>query len=201
MEWECFYIGPPIDDWDILRLLPDNLHALLQQINGCTLFHGGLHLRGACREPAWHSLREAWRGPQALFKLFPVLDETDVPFAQDCLGDQFVLRQGQVHKLSAEEGQLETTGLTLGGFLEAAHQDPLNYLSLFPLEKFRQEGRELEPGQLLSVYPPFIFKESAQGISLQAVPAPERLQFLADLARQVSTLAEGDKVQLKLAEQ
>jgi hypothetical protein len=200
MEWECFYIGPPVDDWDILRELPDNLHALLQQINGCTLFRGGLHLRGACQEPAWHSLREAWRGEHALHKLFPALQESDVPFAQDCLGDQFVLRGGLVSKLSAEDGQVEGLNLSLGEFLEAAHRDPLNFLSLFPLEKFRRGGNELEPGQLLSVYPPFISKESTQGISLKAIPAHERLRFLADLARQVSALAEGEKLQLKLTE-
>jgi hypothetical protein len=53
MEQECFNTGPPVGDRDILRGLPDNFHTLLRQVNGCALFHGGLRLRGACKETAW----------------------------------------------------------------------------------------------------------------------------------------------------
>ncbi len=51
--------------------------------------------------------------------------------------------------------------------------------------QFQAEGRTLSPGQLLSVYPPFCTAEAAQGVDLRAVPSLERLDFLADLARQL----------------
>ena len=38
---------------------------------------------------------------------------------------------------------------------------------------------------MLNVYPPFCTKEAENGVSLAAVPASERLHFLAELARQM----------------
>ena len=57
--------GHPIDDLDVLEKLPENLATLLRQTNGFIQYHGGLHVRGACLTPAWHSLRVAWLGDEA----------------------------------------------------------------------------------------------------------------------------------------
>ena len=74
-------------------------------------FDGGLHVHGACLDPGWHSLRHVLEGPEALYRLYSVLAPTDIPFAQDALGDQFILRQGIVHRLAAETGDLEALRL------------------------------------------------------------------------------------------
>ena len=108
-------------------------------------------MRGACREPAWHSLRE-----------------DDIPFAEDAVGDQWILRGDQVLRLAAETGDVEPLGL-----------------GLHPLLQLHQEGGRLEPGQLISVYPPFCTKESADGVSLRPVPADECHAFLWSLAEQL----------------
>src|SRR5206468_454105 len=99
---------------ETLGNLPDALRALLAEptdegrpFSGFIQFHGGLHTRGACLGPPWHSLGEAWRGETAISRLFPEVGESDVPFAQDYLGNQFLYRNGFVLKLSAELGRLE----------------------------------------------------------------------------------------------
>ena len=51
------YRGAALDDVDILDRLPMDLQQLLAQRNGFVAFRGGLHVRGACVEPRWHSLR------------------------------------------------------------------------------------------------------------------------------------------------
>jgi hypothetical protein len=66
-------------------------------------------------------------------------------------------------------------------FLRRALETPLESLGLHPLLQCQRESGTLEPGKLLSVYPPFCTKESAQGVSLRAIPALERISFLADL--------------------
>ena len=53
------FFGPPIDDEELFSQLPGNLSDLLRQINGFIQFQGGLHVRGLCRAPIWHSLRNA----------------------------------------------------------------------------------------------------------------------------------------------
>jgi len=180
------YAGSQITDIEILDRVPEDYGRLLNQTNGFILFDGGLHVRGAVLDPEWHSLRKAWLGASALHKLFPAIEETDVPFAQDCLGDQFVLRAGIVNKLDAEIGDVERLGMSLETFLSHAHENPVEFLSLQPLLQFISEGGKLRPGQLLSVYPPFITKESADGVSLKAISMYDRLGFLADFARQVA---------------
>jgi hypothetical protein len=188
------YVGSEITDTEILDKVPEDYRRLLNQTNGFILFDGGLHVRGAVLAPEWHSLRKVWSGDSALHKLFPAISESDVPFAQDCLGDQFLLRGGIVHKLDAEVGEVESLGMDLETFLNRAQEDPVEFLSLQPLLQFMSEGGELKPGQLLSVYPPFVTKESADGVSLRAISMFERIGFLVNLARQMSGISEGAKI-------
>lgn len=191
------FIGAKITDTDILNRLPESYRRLLKNENGFILFDGGLHVRGAVLSPEWHSLRKVWFGDLALHELFPAILETDVPFAQDCLGDQFVLRSDLVHKLDGEMGTVENLEIDLDAFLDCARENPLEFLSLQPLQQFQSEGGELKPGQLLSVYPPFIAKESANGVSLRAISMFDRIGSMADFARQVVDLREGTKVRIK----
>ncbi len=185
------YVGPPIDDPEILELVPIALREFLTRCNGYVAFHGGLHMRGACRSPVWHSLRHWWLGAGALHALFPSVDPSDVPFAEDGLGDQYLLRDGLVHRLSAEVGELECLEVDLEDFDAAVRADPIDYLSLEPLEEFRAGGGVLEPGQLLSVFPPFVLKESAAGVSYRAIATEDRIRFLADFARQIASVPDG----------
>jgi hypothetical protein len=190
------YFGPPIDDGEILPSLPSELTHLLRRANGYVAYDGGLHVRGACHEPKWHSLRAAWLGPSALHRLFPALCSSDVPFGEDALGHQFVIRHGMVHRLDAELGELESLNVDLADFDAAARNDPVEYLRLQPLEQFRAEGGILEPGQLLSVYPPYVFQESAGGVALRAIPASDRIAFLAHLAASIRDLPDGASVSM-----
>jgi hypothetical protein len=180
------YRGPQLDDQETFDRLPEDYQALLAQMNGFIKFGGGLHVRGACLEPTWHSLREVWTGEHALHRSFTQLQIDDVPFGQDALGDQYLLRNEVVHHLRAETGALDSLHCGLFDFLAAAEANPVEYLALAPLLKFQEQGQQLEPGQLLSAYPPFCTKESAQGVHLAAIPMMERIAFLARFAAQIA---------------
>jgi hypothetical protein len=179
------YVGPDADDREVLERVPEDLRRLLEQVNGLVAFDGGLHIRGAVKEPLWHSLRHAWTGGLAFHERYASVQPGDVPFAQDAVGDQWLLRDGRVVSLASETGELEPLGQTFGEFLEAARAAPVETLGLEPLMQFHAEGGTLPLGRLLNVYPPFCTKESADGVDLSPVPAIERLEFLADLARQM----------------
>lgn len=192
--------GPAIDDPEVMDRVPEALRNLLVQVNGFIQFGGGFHVRGACREPLWHSLSHAWAGRTALFSLFPSVKDADVPFAQDGLGDQYLLRDGRVLHLQAETGEISEVSHSLSSFLEAIQREPVETLQLQPLLAFWDEGGELEPGQLLSVYPPLCTKESAAGVSYNAIPAAERIGTLADLAAQLASHPDGAKVRFMVME-
>jgi hypothetical protein len=191
------YIGPPIDDPEMLERLPAEYGALLSRANGYVAYHGGLHVRGACLAPEWHSLRAAWEGERAVHRLWPAISPSDVPFAEDALGDQFILRDGLVHRLAAETGDLESLDVDLTGFDAAVRTDPVGYLNLAPLEAFRREGGTLRAGELLSVYPPYcVAAEGAR--SFRAIPALDRLGFLASLAAQLREIPDGTAVRFDI---
>lgn len=190
------FVGEPPDDNAVLAKLPRDYAAFLQVVNGCIVYGGGLHIRGASPKPDWHSLRQAWFGESCLSQTYAEVRADDVPFAQDYLGDQFLLRSGSVLRLRAETGEVEDLAVDWREFLAAAAANPSDVLSLQLLRRFQGEGKSLAPGHLLSVYPPLCTKESAQVVSLKAIPARERIRYLADLAAQIRDMPNGSKVRM-----
>ncbi|HYO76391.1 MAG TPA: hypothetical protein VE010_08010 [Thermoanaerobaculia bacterium] len=190
------YAGPMLDDIDTAEATPMDVWATVVDVNGFIAFGGALHVRGICFEPSWHSLGAAWTGERALHRLFPAIQPEDVPFAQDALGNQFVLREERVWFMEGETGELHSLGFDIQDWLAALIASPGNFLPLHVLEQFRAGGDELRPGYLLSAYPPFCAKESADGVSLRAIPIDERLGFLAALAAQLTTLPDGSRVRI-----
>src|SRR5688572_15464612 len=96
MTWQ----GESIDDVEILKEIPFELLQILSEANGFILHEGALHVRGACRTPEWHSLRNSWKGPNAFHVLYPSIKPTDIPFAQDQFGDQFLIREKSILRLT-----------------------------------------------------------------------------------------------------
>jgi hypothetical protein len=190
--------GPPIDDEAILARLPEQLAAALRDRNGCIAYRGGFHVRGACREPSWHSLRAACEGNDAFHVLYEEVLDTDVPFAEDGLGDQFLVRGGEVWHLWAETGEVEAMSPSLEAFFDAITSQATEVLSLEPVMAFLDAGQELKPGQLLMAYPPFCVSQSDQGVTLTAISTAERREFLATIARQIHDLPDGAEVQFKV---
>jgi len=180
--------------------VPSSLWGLLGQINGFVAFRGGLHVRGWCDEPSWHSLDRYWRGEAAIESSWAGLFETDLPFGEDCMGDQFLLREDRVHRLSGETGEIEATGQGLNEFLDAVCADPVESLRLEPLLRFEQEGSDLEPGRLLMAYPPFCTKEGGADSSIRSVPTDDLHGYLSTLARDIANLADGDQFRVEISD-
>jgi len=194
------YRGAALDDIDILERLPMDLQQLLAQRNGFVAFRGGLHVRGACKEPLWHSLRAAMEGPESFAERYRVVKGGDVPFAQSVFGDQFILRGKGVHKLDAYADTLEPVADDLTAFFFKVQEDPIGLLSLGHLAQYEGTGETLRPGELLMEWPPFVVEGSEKGVSLRRIPVQERLEFLADIAKQLRGVADGTKVEFKIEE-
>jgi len=185
--------GESIEDIELLRELPSNLVRILSDTNGFILHEGALHVRGASLTPEWHSLRVAMRGPSAFHTLYESVQAADIPFSQDQVGDQFLLRDGRVLRLSSETGEVEMLANSLVDFLSRVSQD---------IEGFLNVGlrHTMQPGQLLLAYPPFVFQESGAAASLKPVNAGEVILFHANLARQIRDVPDGGQVKLKITD-
>jgi hypothetical protein len=190
------YPGAPIDDPAVLERLPSELASALRRRNGCVGFLGALHVRGACLAPAWHSLRHAWDGPDALHELYTEVDPADVPFAEDGFGDQFLIREGRVLRLSGELGEIEDLAGSPAEFFARLITDAEQVLDYEPLLRFRDEGNDLRPGQVLAAHPPFVLQAAGTGRELRAEDAIERRRTLAALAKRLHGLPDGAHVRL-----
>lgn len=192
------FVGPPIDDEATLQRLPVDLQKLFAAANGFIQFNGGLHIRGACREPHWHSLGWAWDSEDAFHRRYPAVQPDDIPIGQDCIGDQFFLRQDVVYRLYAETGEIQELHVSFLGFLATVQEAPNQALGLEPLLRYQDAGKLLEPGELLSVFPPFCMQESPGEIHLSAVPALDRLNFLASFSKQLEDLDDGEEIRFEI---
>ena len=191
-EIHISYRGPNEYEKPLLALLPPELRELLAIVNGFVAFAGGLHVRGACPAPVWHSLRSIWRGHLALQRTYPLVREDDIPFAQDCMGDQFLLRGGQVFRMTLETGYLDNLRLTLPEFLAAAEENPVELLQMHPLVQLQKEGSGLKPGELINAYPPFSTAQAADGVTFRAVAADDQIAYEIDFFTKVESLEEGE---------
>jgi hypothetical protein len=170
-----------ITDEEIVEFLPDDLAEFYEEINGIIAFQGGLQIRGCVKEPRWNSLYEAWKGENALYKTYTNLYKEDVPFAQDCMGDQYFLREEMVWILQAETGEVFDLEVDFFDFIDEAIEDPVDFLSLHPLVQYLSEDGELNPGQLLSCSPP-LSEDVPDGTEyiMKPVDAEKQLNWLKE---------------------
>lgn len=189
MTWK----GESIEDVEILRELPHDLFRVLSEVNGFILHEGALHVRGACSAPEWHSLRTAWQGPNSFHALYPDVRKTDIPFAQDQMGDQFLLRDGAVVRLIGETGEIEPFCESLQKFFDEVRNDIKTFLGVGLQHK-------LGPGHLLNAYPPFCCDSGGKAVSLRPASALEVISWHAEFARKIRSIPDGGKIEFKVVE-
>ncbi len=193
------YEGPPLDEAELAAAaLPENFAGLLRQVNGFVCLHGGFHVRGICREPAWHALSTVTEGPRALHTHYRSVRLGDLPFGEECLGDQFLLRDGEVHRLYAESDQIEALSIGLGTFLDGLASEAIFELPDFLYDWYSQ-GR-LTADKAVHVYPPFVAAKPDSGYSFAPVPRLELLDYHFELSNQIRDLPDGARVRFKVTE-
>lgn len=185
------YTGLKIDDLDTYDILPDYLKVFFLQQNGLIAFHGGFHIRGCVLTPDWHSLRKVWFGDLKLSGLFDLVSPDDIPIAQDCFGDQYLLRGNEVVRLMSETGDLQFLKIGFNDFLVQVSTDPAETLFIPNINHFN-----LQQGQLLDVFPPFCINTGAEH-SIKPIPFEERLHYLSNLSRQINNLPDGTIVEIR----
>jgi hypothetical protein len=191
------YTGGELTDLATFARLPVYLQTFLREQNGVVAYFGGLHIRGCVAEPTWHSLDAAWQGPTAFWRTYNEVTESDIPFGQDCVGNQFLLLGDAELLLDTETGELADLEVDFKHFLFGVEKYPLDALGMEPLRGFQQQGGVLQPGQLVSVFPPFcIAVNSGKAPSLKAVAAADRLGWLADFHQKIKDLPDGQTIQL-----
>ena len=193
------YEGPPLEEAELAAAdLPSNFAGVLKQMNGFVCLHGGFHVRGIYEEPVWHALSTVTEGPRALHAHYRSVRPGDIPFGAECLGDQFMLRDGEVYRLYAETDQIEALSMGLGTFLDGLASEAIFELPDFLYDWYVQ-GR-LTADKAVHVYPPFAAANPGSGYSFAPVPRLELLDYHAELSKQIRDLPEGARVRIKVTE-
>ncbi|QSE98990.1 SMI1/KNR4 family protein [Fulvivirga lutea] len=188
------YHNTDISDKSTFDKLPKELQDFFSQVNGIIAYNGGLQIRGCINEPEWISLEAIWSD---LHKTYDCLTKEDIPFAQDAFGDQFIWRNGHIHRLSAEFGELEDLELDFSSFLEKETENPVDFLMLESFNQLYDSDIRLSPGQLMNVYPPFMF-DTNDNRSFKPVPAKEQIDFLKSIYLQTKDLPDGQQMKINI---
>ena len=186
------YSGQKIDDIDTFDILPDFLKDFYLSQNGFVAFNGGFHFRGCVKTPKWHSIKEIWFGDIKLSRLFASVDINDIPFAQDCFGDQFLIRKNTILRLSSETDEILDLGIDFNGFLNQIYNNPFEFLNI---DNIDIPG--LKPGQLINVIPPFCVKAD-KGYSFKPIDMIEQIRFLSEFSKQIKDLPNGTMIDFKI---
>lgn len=173
------YINTDCDNPELINSLPPEMKSFYKEVNGLIAFNGGFQIRQIGTGPAWNSLENYWTGENALHKSYPNLSPEDIPFAQDCMGDQYVFRGGSVWQLLTETGDLDDLELEFDEFIDEVIEDPVEFLALYPLIDFLDSGNELNPGELLAPNIPFS-EETEEEYTFTVQPSEKRLAWLVD---------------------
>jgi len=185
------YIGKEIEDKDTFDILPDYLKDYYTRQNGLIAYHGGLHIRGCVLTPKWHSLGYVWFGALKLSDLFDCLTPNDIPFAQDCYGDQFLIRDNKIMRLLSETSDLEFLDIDFNNFIKKVKEDPKGFLKIGNTDKFA-----LKPGQLVNVIPPFCINIDTER-SFKLIDSEEQIRFLSYFSKQINKLPDGTIIKIE----
>lgn len=172
-----------------MQEIPTEYKRYLESGQPLWLYHGNLQIRGLSVEPRWNNLHRYWLGERAFHKAYNSLLETDIPFAQDCFGDQFILRKEIVFKLQCESDDYEKTGLSFSQWLNWIGENPDERLNV-------DTSVAISPGNLLMAFPPFCFKE-ASSASIKEISMDEVHAFHAEIASKIRNLGDGEKIELR----
>jgi len=189
---DIIYIGQEIDDFDTFDILPSYLKKFYLKQNGLIAFNGGLHIRGCIKFPQWHSLNNAWFGSIKLSESFESIEINDVPFGQDCFGDQFVIRNNNIWRLSSETDQIKDLGIDFYEFIKLINCRPEEILGFHDLGTIK-----IKPGQLVNVFPPFCV-EAKNGYSLKPIENDEQIRFLSYFSKKMKKNPNGTLIDLEL---
>ncbi len=166
------YKGEPINDWLTFNRLPGCIQDFLIEINGFTVRNNG----GCVNSPDWHSLNEVWHGGTRLSDLFDSIRPDDIPIAQDCVGNQFIIRQNKICMLDVETGRIELMEIDFQEFIRQIAE-----LSYDELQDSNMQNVELVPGQHFSYYP--VDNSPVLDFSLKAFDSLAHLKLLSMIAR------------------
>lgn len=164
---------------ELFQKLPEDLQDFYESINGLLAYNGGLQIRSCTDSGSWHSLARFWTGELALHKTYPNLLESDIPFAQDCVGDQYFMREDGVWLLSAETGECMDMEVDLDEFFESAIEDPVEYLAMEPLVHLLDRDGGLPIGELVHVVPGLSLDlPEDTPYHIESLPVAERILWL-----------------------
>ncbi len=189
------YHNTQITDKQTFDGLPSELKEFYREYNGLVICNGGLQFKGCINDPKWISLEDIWTGLSNLHSIYDEVLESDIPFAQDCFGDQYLWRDKQVIRLSSESGDIENLDLTFNQFLDEVIKNPTEFLALESFNQLYEMDIKLQDGQLMNVYPPFMFKCDGDR-SFKPVPSEEQISFLKSIYTQTKDLPEGQSFKI-----
>ncbi len=180
-------------------LVNGGLVELLRERNGFYAFEAALHVFGSGNAVAGGSL-EDWNASTSWRAAFQGLADGFVFFAEDILGSQFALRDGNVYTFDPETGVAEFMAGSLEGWAGELLSD-YELLTGFPLaHAWQQENGPIRTGHRLVPKRPFVLGGDYAPSNLYSADAADGMRVRGELAVQIKDLPDGAQIRYRIVE-
>lgn len=137
---------------------------------------------------------------QLIQDYFGKLSEKVHAFGQDIFGHQFAFVKGspEIVHFNAETGEIAVIAHSFNDWI-SAFENKLDYYTGAPLmDDWIAEKGPIPPDARLVPIKPFVIGGEFEVSNLHLLPFPQYLSYYADIARQISSIADGTQVKIVL---
>ena len=176
------------------------LTSILGLKNGFYAFEGALHvipdavLGGTPRGLADWNAENTWVGS------YDHLADGALFFAEDALGSQFALRDGEVVVFDPETGTFEPMARDLEDWAAKVLADPDVWTAHSLARAWQEANGQLRDGHRLVPVTPFVLGGAFSVENLRSMEATKGMRYRAEIAVQIRDLPDGTPVNLRVVD-
>ncbi len=192
--------GEPLAASPSTSTLARPLLSILGLKNGFYAFEGSLHvIPDAVLGDDLHGLVD-WNANGTWVGSYDHLADGALFFAEDALGSQFALRDGEVVLFDPETGAFEPMARDLEDWAAKVLAEPDVWTAYSLARAWQEANGQLRRGHRLVPVTPFVLGGAFSVDNLRAIEATKGMRYRGDIAVQIRDLPDGTSVNLRVVE-
>lgn len=179
--------------------LADEYARLLQRKNGFFAFESALHFLSASKHAKGYDV-QSWNDEHGWVAAYGDAVSGCLFFAEDVFGEQFVLKDGAVHRFDPETAKFTAVADSLDEWARVILEDYRTETGYEVAHAWQTQHGPLGLHQRLVPKTPFILGGDYAVDNVMALDAKKGMELRADIWRQIKDLPPGAKVEIRLTE-
>jgi hypothetical protein len=179
--------------------LASELEELLFERNGFFAFGPALHVfPSASTDLSWGLVE--WNMPGLWKHEYQHFVDPGLCFAEDVFGNQFSIRDGNVHYFEVETGGLKSIAASLSAWADLILSDHQFWTGSPIAQRWAEHAGPIPLHKRLQPGTPFVCGGSYEVDNLRPTDAAELMSYWGSFARQIHDLPDGAEIRISVSE-